>query len=82
MDNTRVFITGGTGALGSNLINSFPANYQILAPTSMECNILEYEKLERLLQEFNPSIIVHAAAYDVKQILIKQYKTIYKALST
>ena len=63
MDNTRVFITGGTGALGSNLINSFPANYQILAPTSMECNILEYEKLERLLQEFDPSIIVHTAAY-------------------
>ena len=63
MDNKRVFITGGSGVLGKSLIQNFPKEYSIFAPSSTECNILDLEKLTNTIQKYNPGILIHAAAY-------------------
>jgi len=63
MDNKRVFITGGSGVLGKSLIQNFPKEYSIFAPSSTECNILDLEKLTNTIQKHNPGILIHAAAY-------------------
>jgi dTDP-4-dehydrorhamnose reductase len=63
MDNKKVFITGGSGVLGKSLIENFPKEYSIFAPSSTECNILDLEKLTNTIQNYNPEILIHAAAY-------------------
>lgn len=63
MGNNRVFITGGSGVLGRRLIENFPKEYTVFAPTSTECNILDLEKITSTIQHYNPEIIIHAAAY-------------------
>jgi dTDP-4-dehydrorhamnose reductase len=63
MGNKRIFITGGSGVLGKKLIENFPKEYTIFAPTSTECNILDSEKVTKSIQSYNPGIIIHAAAY-------------------
>jgi len=59
----KVFITGGSGALGKALISHMSSNFQILAPSSNECNILDYSRLELIINNFSPDIIIHLAAF-------------------
>ena len=63
MGNRKVFITGGSGVLGKSLIKNFPKEYSIFAPSSTECNILDLEKITNTIQNYNPEILIHAAAY-------------------
>jgi GlcNAc-P-P-Und epimerase len=72
----RILITGGSGFIGINLINSFisSGNYQILnldlkAPLNQSqvslwryCDILNYDALNLAFKEFIPDVIIHLAA--------------------
>jgi dTDP-4-dehydrorhamnose reductase len=63
MGNKRVFITGGSGVLGKSLIENFPKEYSIFAPSSTECNIVDLERTTNTIQKYAPEILIHAAAY-------------------
>ena len=56
----KIFLTGGSGTLGSELVKINP---QIIAPLREECNILLLEDLEKSLDVVQPDIFVHAAAF-------------------
>ena len=58
----KVFITGGSGFLGRNLI-TFLKNkkIKIFAPSSKEVNLLKYEHLRKIKNDFD--IIYHLAAW-------------------
>lgn len=59
----RVFITGGSGLLGSHIIlelEKLGINYY--APSHTNCDILDINSIEREISQYNPSIVLHCAA--------------------
>ena len=75
MDRMRILCTGGSGFIGTHLIDGFLAkgieliNVDIAKPKKQthnafwrECNILDLDSLNKVFREFQPSHIVHLAA--------------------
>tara|TARA_R100000008_G_C3579703_1_gene167635 strand:- start:470 stop:1195 length:726 start_codon:yes stop_codon:yes gene_type:complete len=59
----KVFITGGTGLLGSNLITEIKKrNIDYFAPKSSECNIISVWQVINKIMEYEPDIVIHCAA--------------------
>lgn len=66
----EVFLTGGSGTLGSELIkNSELFGVNFVAPSSTKCNIVDEMSVYENLSIFTGDVVVHAAAAtDVKGI--------------
>lgn len=75
MDEMKILCTGGSGFIGTHLVDSFLAqgiefiNIDIAAPKKQahnaywrECNILDLDHLEQVFTGFKPSHVVHLAA--------------------
>ena len=59
----KVFITGGTGLLGSNLITELKKRgIDYFAPTSNECNIIDSKSVSKSIHDYNPDVVIHCAA--------------------
>jgi len=59
----KVFLTGGSGLLGSNLIKELESkNIDYFAPSSQECNITDSSSVSRNISQYNPDIVIHCAA--------------------
>jgi dTDP-4-dehydrorhamnose reductase len=59
----NVLITGGSGALGTALHKKIPKEWNVYAPGSDVCDITDYNCVHTIVQEFKPSIVIHAAAF-------------------
>ena len=58
----RIFLTGGSGMVGSNFLEHPLAEHnEILAPSSKELDLSKFEAVCRYLKEYSPDIVVHAA---------------------
>lgn len=58
----RIFITGGNGMVGKNILeHQKAANYEILAPSSSELNLRDYDSVTNYIKEHKPDIIIHTA---------------------
>ena len=56
----KILLTGGSGLLGRELQN---IDENIYAPTSAEMNILNIDQCDKILDEYNPDVVLHAAAF-------------------
>ena len=57
-----ILLTGGSGMVGSNIINhNISQNYKILSPTSSDLNLLNYKDLEDYIKFNKPELVIHAA---------------------
>ena len=56
----KVFLTGGSGRLGTELRALLP---EIVAPTSTEMNLTDAAQVRAVVERERPAVIVHAAAY-------------------
>jgi dTDP-4-dehydrorhamnose reductase len=73
----KVLITGGSGALGTQLLQQIPSSWEVYAPTRTVCDITDYKAVCNTIEEFKPNTIIHAAGYvdtfgcenDIKQAL-------------
>jgi dTDP-4-dehydrorhamnose reductase len=59
----KIFITGGNGALGKELVNYISSKHEVLSPTSTDCDILNLNNLTNIIEQFNPDIVIHLAAF-------------------
>jgi GDP-L-fucose synthase len=58
----RVFLTGGRGMVGKNILEHPMANhYEILAPSSKELDLSNTAETQHYINEVNPDVIIHAA---------------------
>lgn len=60
----KIFITGGTGQLGYDLIEEAKKRgYKYLAPSSKELDIRDKDNLYRIINKYKPDVVFHCAAY-------------------
>jgi|tagenome__1003787_1003787.scaffolds.fasta_scaffold20750580_2 dTDP-4-dehydrorhamnose reductase len=59
----RVLITGASGQLGRELQARAPADWEVFACGSDECDITDAAVVNRVLSQKRPDTIIHAAAY-------------------
>ncbi|MFW2446066.1 MAG: dTDP-4-dehydrorhamnose reductase [Qipengyuania pacifica] len=59
----KVLITGAGGQLGSSLVASAPADAQLQAVGTGECDFTKTDAIAALVVEAKPDVIVNAAAY-------------------
>jgi len=59
----KVFITGGSGALGKVLVKHLSKSYDVCSPSSTKCDITNYAQLEKAINDFNPDTVIHLAAF-------------------
>lgn len=57
----KVFLTGGNGFIGKNIIEQLGDKYEILAPGRQELNLLDSDAVFKYLKKNKPEIILHAA---------------------
>ncbi len=61
MDRKKIFITGGSGFIGKNLIEFFSSRYEILAPTHQELDLLDESAVASFIEGYKPHIVIHCA---------------------
>ena len=59
----KIFITGGSGNLGQKLVEYLSIDNEVYAPNRDECDILDIGSLKEKINSFQPSIIIHTAAF-------------------
>lgn len=60
----RIFVTGGEGQLGSELISQAASHgIDILAPPLAQMDLTQPEQIDRIWNEFHPAAVINAAAY-------------------
>ena len=62
MNKTRILLTGGGGMVGRNLLeHSGISDFEILAPSSKDVDLRDYNALQFYLQKHMPDMVIHAA---------------------
>ena len=56
-----VLITGGSGFIGRNLVESLNGEYQILSPSRQELDLLDEQAVRRYFREHYIDVVVHSA---------------------
>lgn len=61
----KIFITGGSGMVGKNLINFLKTNtnHTLLSPSSSQLDILDFNSIKKYIQKEEPDVIIHCAGY-------------------
>lgn len=58
----RILLTGGNGMVGQNVLENAKAkNHEIIAPSSKELNLLDYDAVNLFIKKEQPNFIIHAA---------------------
>jgi GDP-L-fucose synthase len=60
----KIFITGGSGFIGRNLIEQMSNKFEIFAPTSRELNLLDSEAVLAYLKENQFDVVIHTATWN------------------
>lgn len=62
-DKTRIFVTGGNGMVGRNLVDVLEQSdrYEALAPSRGELDLLDGQAVQNFVDEARPGAIVHCA---------------------
>ena len=62
MAKTRIFLTGGRGMVGQNILeHPAAAQYDIVAPSSQELDLTDYAATQRFMADAKPDVVIHSA---------------------
>ena len=59
----RIFVTGGSGYLGKELVKYLSLTADVFAPNNTFCNILDGDRLNKIVSIVKPDYIIHLAAF-------------------
>ncbi len=58
----KILLTGSNGLVGKNILDNLKSKqYDFLAPSSSELNLLNHQKVNKYLKNNKPDLIIHAA---------------------
>lgn len=61
MSKIKIFLTGGDGFIGRNILEILGNKYEFLAPSREEIDLLDLEAVRTFLERNTPDLIMHAA---------------------
>lgn len=61
MGRAVVLLTGGSGFIGRNLVESLRGNYEILSPSRQELDLLDEQAIRRYVIQHAIDVVVHSA---------------------
>ena len=62
MKKTSIFLSGGRGMVGKNILeHPAAAQYDIIAPTSKELDLTDFAATQRYMNSIKPDIVIHSA---------------------
>ena len=61
MSRPVVLITGGSGFIGRNLVESLQGKYEILSPTRRELDLLDEEAVRQYVSRHRIDVVIHSA---------------------
>jgi UDP-glucose 4-epimerase len=73
----KVLITGGSGFIGHNLIETLSSDYRIFHPDSRELDLLDDGAVEKYLQKHRFDVIIHAATHNSTRVSSKDLKMVF-----
>ena len=59
----KVLLTGGTGQVGQEILNSKPQDTQIISPSSNKLDLSDYNACKKIVKYHNPDWIINCGAY-------------------
>jgi dTDP-4-dehydrorhamnose reductase len=59
----KILIYGGTGLVGSRVLELLSSNFEFIAPTSDEVDLLNEEDIKKNIEQINPEQVLYAAGY-------------------
>jgi len=59
----KIFVTGGSGILGTKLISYLKNTHEVYSPNRTECDVLDVQQITDNVIKLKPSIVIHLAAF-------------------
>ena len=69
----KIFITGGSGFIGKNLVEYLQEYYDVFSPTSTELNLLDEEQVASYLEKNQFDVVIHTAKKDDVKTHVSDY---------
>ncbi len=66
-NSKKIFLTGGNGFIGRNILEQIGDKYELLSPTQVELNLLDSESVYDYIKQNKPNIVLHAASVGGKR---------------
>lgn len=57
----KIFLTGGGGFIGRNILEQLGDKYEFIAPRSRELDLTDADKVFELIKSVQPDLVIHAA---------------------
>lgn len=73
----NIFLTGGSGFVGKNIISELKSKYNIHAPSSSELNLVNSDELEAYINQYNFKFIINCAVRGGRRTNIDTEKDFY-----
>lgn len=65
MSKKKLLLFGGSGQIGSRIIDLLSSNFQIIAPTHSKVDLANPKAVKRFINTIKPSMILHAAGFTI-----------------
>lgn len=73
----KIFLTGGGGFIGRNILEQLGDKYDFVAPRSVELDMTDADKVSEFLKATTPDLVIHAANLGGKRKDVETEKTAF-----